>query len=150
MRKTTINIIALLLIVLFTHAALIKLLDYSTFRHQLMEYPLLSPFAGFIAWALPAVELITAVLLIRARTYFAGFTLSLILMTGLSSYIIFLLNSHYDVPCACQGLLGFTSWPAQLKFNMIFTLVALAGFLLQLLVREEAKVMRFTPAQERI
>jgi len=149
MKKITINIIAVLLIVLFTHAGLIKLLDYSTFSNQLAQYPLLSPFAGFIAWFFPVMELVIAALLIKPRTYFLGFSLSLVVMVAISSYIIFLLNAHYTVPCACEGLLGFTSWPAQLKFNMIFVLIALAGFLLQLLVREEAKTIRFSPAAKR-
>lgn len=142
MKKTTINIVSVLLITLFVHAALIKGLDYGTFRNQLAVYPLLGPFATIIAWLLPAAELTTAVLLIWPGTRMLGLTFSLSLMTILTGYIIFLLNTGHDVPCACEGLLGLASWPAQLRFNIIFLLIALLGFLLQLLAHQEARLFR--------
>lgn len=147
MKKITINVISVLLIILFVHAGLIKWLDYSTFRSQIASYPLLSPFAGLIAWVFPAIEIATAVLLVSARTRTLGLSLSLGLMTMLSGYIIFLLSAAVDAPCACQALFGLTSWPTQLKFNMIFMLIALLGLLLQLLAVQEHRIGRFTTAK---
>lgn len=147
MKKITIQVIAVMLIILFVHAGLIKWLDYSTFKAQLSAYPLLSPFAGLIAWLFPAIEMATAALLVSSRTRTIGLSLSLALMTMLSGYIVYLLGSAADVPCACQALLGLSSWPAQLKFNLIFTLIALLGFLLQLLAIQEEKIGRFSTAK---
>jgi uncharacterized membrane protein YphA (DoxX/SURF4 family) len=147
MKKVTINVIAVMLIILFVHAGLIKWMDYTTFKTQLSAYPLLSPFAGVIAWLFPAIEMATAMLLVPARTRTLGLAASLALMTILSGYIVFLLNAAADVPCACQALLGFTSWPAQLKFNMVFMLIALLGLLLQLLAVQEVKIGRFRTAK---
>jgi uncharacterized membrane protein YphA (DoxX/SURF4 family) len=144
MKRIAINIVAVLLIILFVHAGLIKWLDYTTFKNQLSVYPLLSPFAGVIAWLFPAMELFVACLLISGRARTLGLSLSVGLMTLLSGYIIFLLNTGYNVPCACETLLGFTSWPAQLKFNLVFLLVALSGLLLQLLAVQEGKMEHFT------
>lgn len=147
MKKVTINVISVMLIILFVHAGLIKWMDYSTFKTQLSAYPLLSPFAGVIAWLFPAIEMATAVLLVSARTRTLGLAVSLSIMTILSAYIIFLLNAAADAPCACQALLGFTTWPAQLKFNMIFMLIALLGLLLQLLAVQEVRISRFRTAK---
>ena len=147
MKKIAINVIAVMLIILFVHAGLIKWLDYTAFKNQLSVYPLLSPFAGVIAWLFPAMELAVAGLLVSGRARMLGMSLSVGLMTLLSGYIIFLLNTGYNVPCACQTLLGLTSWPAQLKFNMVFLLIALSGLLLQLLVVQEAKMEEFTAVE---
>ncbi len=144
MKKVTVNIISVLLIILFVHAALIKGLDYGVFKNQLSAYPLLSPFAGLIAWMLPAAELLTACLLISPRSRMIGLSVSLSLMVLLSGYIIFLLQTADKAPCACQGLLGLATWPAQLKFNLVFLLIALLGFLLQLLAIQEERLLRFT------
>lgn len=147
MKKTAIQVITVMLIILFVHAGLIKWLDYATFKSQLSAYPLLSPFAGIIAWLFPAIEIATAALLVSSRTRSIGLTLSLALMTILSGYIIYLLGAAANAPCACQTLLGFSSWTTQLKFNLIFTLIALLGFLLQLLVTLEEKTGRFSAAE---
>jgi uncharacterized membrane protein YphA (DoxX/SURF4 family) len=147
MKKIMIRVISVMLIILFVHAGLIKWLDYSTFKAQLSAYPLLSPFAGLIAWLFPAIEMATAALLIPARTRTIGLSLSLVLMTMLSGYIVYLLGAAADAPCACQTLLGFSSWPSQLKFNMIFMLIALSGFLLQLLTTQEEKIGHFSTAK---
>ncbi|HEY0611726.1 MAG TPA: MauE/DoxX family redox-associated membrane protein [Chitinophaga sp.] len=147
MKKITIQVIAVMLIILFVHAGLIKWLDYSTFKSQLSAYPLLSPFAGVIAWLFPAIEIAAAALLVFPRTRTLGLSVSLGLMTMLSGYIIYLLGSAADAPCACQALLGFSSWPTQLRFNLIFTLIALLGFLLQLLATQEEKIGRFSAAK---
>jgi hypothetical protein len=147
MKKITIQVITVMLIILFVHAGLIKWLDYSTFKSQLSAYPLLSPFAGVIAWLFPAIEMATAALLVAARTRTLGLSLSLGLMVMLSGYIIYLLGSDANAPCACQALLGFSSWPTQLKFNLIFMLIALLGFLLQLLATQEEKIGRFSAAK---
>ncbi|GAA0558154.1 MauE/DoxX family redox-associated membrane protein [Chitinophaga japonensis] len=141
MKKVAVTVITLLLVILFTHAGLIKLLDHRVFLEELRSYPLLAPFAGPIARGLPTAELILATLLMWPRTRFLGLSLALLLMAVFAGYIIFLLNGAYQVPCTCETLLGFTTWTAQLKFNLVFLLVALSGFLLQLIMREEERVM---------
>lgn len=149
MKKIAINVICVMMIILFVHAGLIKWLDNTTFKNQLSVYPLLSPFAGVIAWLFPAMELVVAGLLVSGCARTLGLSLSVGLMTLLSGYIIFLLSTEYNVPCACETLLGFTSWPAQLKFNLVFLLVALSGLLLQLLAVREAKMEHFTTSKHK-
>ena len=61
------EVVAFLFILLFVYAALSKLLDFETFRVQLAQSPLLSAYAGIIAWLVPGVEILIALLLIIPR-----------------------------------------------------------------------------------
>ena len=58
MKKTmVIEIICALFIILFMYAALTKLLDYEKFRVQIGQSPLLTAFAGWIAWMVPVARM---------------------------------------------------------------------------------------------
>jgi membrane protein CcdC involved in cytochrome C biogenesis len=59
-REFTVNVISLLFIVLFIYAAISKVLDYETFTIQLAQSPLLSAYAGIIAWLVPGGEIVIA------------------------------------------------------------------------------------------
>jgi hypothetical protein len=126
-RSVIIEIIAALLILLFLYASLSKALAYPVFAAQLRTHPLLKRFAGFLAWAVPAAELIVAALLFIPSTRRAGFTGALALMTVFTLYIagMLLLDSH--LPCSCNGILQNLTWKQHLIFNIFFTLLAFTG-----------------------
>src|SRR5690606_27024460 len=71
--------VSYLFVLLFLYAAISKLLDFETFTVQLAQSPLLSAYAGFIAWAVPCLEILIAVLLtlpnFRIPALYAAFTL---------------------------------------------------------------------------
>lgn len=116
--------ISILFIVLFVYAAISKLLDFESFSLQLAQSPLLSAFAGVIAWLVPGGELVIALLLLipRFRTFglYAFFTL----MVMFTAYIYIILNYSDFVPCSCGGVLEDLSWTQHLIFNLIFILLA--------------------------
>ena len=58
MQKVILELICLLYILLFVYAAVSKLLDFENFQVQLGQSPLLSAFAGWVAWIVPIVEII--------------------------------------------------------------------------------------------
>ncbi|HLV93463.1 MAG TPA: MauE/DoxX family redox-associated membrane protein [Aequorivita sp.] len=116
--------IAYLFILLFVYAAVSKLLDFETFRIQLAQSPLLSAYAGIIAWAVPGVELLISVFLLfswyRRLALYACFTL----MVMFTAYIYIILNFSDFVPCSCGGVLEKLSWGEHLVFNLVFILFA--------------------------
>src|SRR5690606_21323683 len=115
--------IASLLILLFVYAGISKLLDYDTFKFQLGRSPYVTNMAGFVAWALPAGEIIIAVLLIFQRTRLLGLYASFSLMLLFTGYIYTMLNFSHYIPCSCGGVLSEMSWMQHLIFNIVFTIL---------------------------
>jgi uncharacterized membrane protein YphA (DoxX/SURF4 family) len=129
-RSLIIEIIAALLILLFAYAAITKLLSYAEFKEQLIYSPIGKRFAGLLAWLVPAAELIIAISLLIPAYRKTGFCLSFLLMLSFTLYVYYVLNFVYEVPCACGGVLSRMGWKEHLVFNIIYTLIALAGILL--------------------
>jgi len=67
-QKVTIEIISSSLILLFVYAASSKLIEYSAFKTQLMNQLFFKAFAGMVAWIVPSVELLIALMLVAKVT----------------------------------------------------------------------------------
>jgi len=124
-RTTIVEIISVLLLSLFLYAAIAKMMDYTLFREQLAVSPILHLFAGFIAWALPAVELAVVVLLMVPRWRLKGLYLSLGLLLAFIGYIVAMMAISDKLPCSCGGLLEQLSWKGHIVFNAIFSVLAI-------------------------
>src|SRR5690348_15832063 len=85
--RTIIEIITVLFILLFVYAAVSKLLDYRKFRVQLGQSPLLTAFVGWVAWIIPAVEILIALLLTTGRCRHVGLYAAFSLMVMFTAYI---------------------------------------------------------------
>lgn len=129
-KKSVVDIITYLFIILFIYASVNKLLDYENFSTELGKSPLLTAFAGWVAWAVPVVELIVVVLLTVPRLCLAGLYAAFSLMTMFTAYIVAILRFSDYVPCSCGGVLQNMSWNQHLVFNIVFVLLALAGIFL--------------------
>jgi len=135
-KKTTlIEIICALFVILFIYTGLNKLLDYDGFSFQLGRSPYLQNFSRPIALLLPPGELLVALALIVKRTRLAGFYASFFLMSLFTGYVAIMLSLSYYLPCSCGGILQALSWQGHLIFNSAFTVLAVAGTLLQYRVR---------------
>ena len=130
-RKIFLEIINMLLALLFTYAAVSKLLDYETFKTQLGNSPFISKFSAILAWALPLGEILLALSLIFSQTRLIGMYASLFLMTMFSAYIFGMLKYSYYIPCSCGGILSKMGWTTHLIFNLGFVGLSIAGILLQ-------------------
>jgi len=124
------NIIAALFILLFVYAASSKLLDYQKFRIQLGQSPLLTSFAGTVAWAIPLIEILISIILTTNRFRLSGLYASYSLMTLFSAYIIAITKFSQFIPCSCGGILQHMSWSQHFIFNIFFVLLALIGILI--------------------
>lgn len=130
LKSNTTYTIALLYILLFTYAAVSKILDFENFQIQLGQSPLLSPFAGAVSYGVIIVELVLVILLTIKRTQKIGFYGSLLLMTMFTTYIYIILNYSSFVPCSCGGILEKLGWTEHMIFNIAFILLALIAILI--------------------
>lgn len=126
-KELLIQLTAALLIVLFLYAALSKLDTYAEFRDQLRMHEILKPYAGFISWALPTIEILVSALLFLPISRFAGFIGSLVLMIMFTIYIAGMLLWDSNLPCSCGGVLKHLSWKDHLVFNIFFLALAIFG-----------------------
>ena len=132
MRKAIItDIIAALFILLFVYAAISKLIDYQKFRVQLGQSPLLTAFAGWVAWVIPSMEILISLLLITARFRLIGLYASFTLMVMFSAYIVAITKFSEFIPCSCGGVLYKMNWSQHLAFDIVFVVLAVIALVLR-------------------
>jgi putative oxidoreductase len=129
MKKLTDALPTALLVLLFVYAAAAKLADTEAFRGQLYNQAFPHELAGFLFYALPAIELVTVALLLYPATEQYGLLLSLVLLLAFTGYIALVLGHAFPrVPCSCGGILSHMGWKTHLAFNGLC--LALNGYAL--------------------
>ncbi len=130
-RKTLLlDLVCALFILLFLYTALSKLYDFETLRVQLGRSPLLTDISELVAWAVPAIEIVLAGILMVPRTRDIGLYGSFTLMVMFTAYIFAILNFSDVIPCSCGGVISKLSWSGHLVLNIFFTFLAAAGILM--------------------
>jgi hypothetical protein len=130
MSKPLRSLLPALLVLLFSYAAVSKLLTFALFQRQLLNQPIPPQLARPLAWLLPLTELLTAGLLLFRPTRLAGLWAAFGLMALFSGYIALVLSGFWDrVPCSCGGILSHLSWQAHFWFNLCFLGIALTALL---------------------
>jgi putative oxidoreductase len=125
-KRTFIEIIASLFVLLFVYTALSKLFLPEKFKWALGKSPLISSYKDIIVWAIPSVELALALLLFFPKTRRWGLLSSFILMSIFTVYISYMMLFTPKLPCSCGGIIQYMTWKQHLVFNILFT--ALAGW----------------------
>jgi hypothetical protein len=132
MKKTTIiESIVVLYVILFLYTGISKLMEYSVFKQQLADSPILAPVSKPIALGLPWLEFLITVLLVIPKWRLKGLYSTLILMTLFTIYIIAILLFSTNIPCSCGGILAELSWKQHVIFNCIFIALSVLGINLQ-------------------
>lgn len=123
--------VSILLILLFVYTGLSKLVDYESFRGQMLNQPLPEGFTGQLAWSVPTTELVTALLLIIKPARMLGLVFSTVLMTIFTLYVGLILNNVFEwIPCSCGGIMESLSWKGHFVLNALFLLMSLSGLML--------------------
>ena len=135
-KTVVITVITYAFVLLFTYAAVSKLLDFENFRVQLAQSPLLSAYAGMVSYGVIALELLISLLLLIPQTRKAALYASFVLMVAFTVYIYLILNYSDFVPCSCGGILEKLGWKEHLVFNII--MVGLACIALFWVKKERA------------
>jgi len=126
-----VKFISFLFALLFTYAATSKLLEYETFTLQLSQSPLLSSYAGIVAWLIPGLEILIAIFLILPRYRKIGMYASFFLMVLFTTYIYIILNYADFIPCSCGGVLEKLTWEQHIFFNFVFILFAIVATIIE-------------------
>jgi uncharacterized membrane protein YphA (DoxX/SURF4 family) len=130
-RSTILEIIIFLYAILFIYTGISKLMDYSVFKEQLSESPILSPVAPLVAATLPWIEFLIVLMLVMPRWRLKGLYAAFTTMAAFTIYVIVLVSISSKLPCSCGGIMAQLSWPQHIIFNIAFTAIAIAGIILQ-------------------
>ena len=142
-RAVIIDAVAAATIVLYVYAAMSKLLAYPLFTAQLAMHPLLKPFAGWLAWGVPAAELLIAALLVIPFTRLIGLYGSAILLFIFTVYLTGMILTDSHLPCSCGGIISGFTWRQHIVFNLVFLGLAVTGITLD--KRKDKTALSFVP-----
>lgn len=124
------EMVCFLYIILFTYAAISKLIDFENFQTQLGQSPLLSAYAASISFLVIFTELGLVLALSLRVSRIKALYLSVGLMTVFTTYIILILNFSSFIPCSCGGILEKLGWTEHLIFNLFFIFIGSCSLLL--------------------
>ncbi len=130
-KNILLEFICFLYILLFVYAAMSKLLVFDEFKIQIGQSAMLTPFVNIVAWAIPFLEILIALLLIIPRFKLLGLLAAFNLMVMFTAYIFIILNFSNDVPCSCGGVIEKLGWAEHLIFNIAFVVLAAVGILIK-------------------
>lgn len=129
-RSVVINLTCALFVLLFTYAALSKILDFQKFQIELGKSPLINSFSIWVAYGIPVSELVLVFLLFVQRTQLFALYCSFSLMIMFTAYIIAILQYSDYIPCSCGGVLQNMTWTEHVWFNVFFIVISAASVLL--------------------
>lgn len=122
--------ISLFFIILFTYAAVSKLINLNVFHLQLEQSPFIALFAGWLVWVVPVIQIVIALMFFSTRFRSSALFLSFFLMIFFSFYIFAVLNFAQSIPCSCGGIISSWTWSQHLIFNICVISIAIIGIVL--------------------
>jgi putative oxidoreductase len=139
------EVIIFLIVLLFAYTAADKLIEHKKFVFQLSLAPmpyikLLSP---YLSWLVPLTEIFIVITLLMERTRLAGLYTSIVLLTFFEIYVIYMLTSGLDLPCACGGVISLMTWKQHIPFNAFF--IAINFIAIKLHNKERSSTVSFEP-----
>jgi uncharacterized membrane protein YphA (DoxX/SURF4 family) len=115
------------LILLWTYTGLEKLLDFKSNSKAFHNQVFPSEIAEILAYAIPIIELVLAILLIFKIIRWWAFMGSLLLLSVFSTYIgLIWIEAFPRVPCSCAGIIAQLGWGQHLILNLV--LIAMSGW----------------------
>jgi len=140
MRERVIKFASILLIILWIYTGGSKLLDFPSFSHQ-VELQNFSPLlTDILKYAIPFIEVCTAVLLCIKITFRIGLVLSLITIGSFTVYTILVLAGFYPkTPCSCGGIIKELSWRNHLIFNLLVVVINITALSLTIIKERRLK-----------
>ncbi|WP_251795685.1 MULTISPECIES: MauE/DoxX family redox-associated membrane protein [unclassified Arenibacter] len=130
-RRTIVEVISLLFIILFAYAGLTKFLEGHRFYDNIRNSPILGgeTMAFLASWMVPLAELAVALLLVRTRTRLMGLYGAMGLMLLFTGYTMAIVFFAPYKPCSCGGVISLLSWEQHLVLNVALLLLALPAIL---------------------
>lgn len=130
-RGIHLNFICFILSLLFTYAAVSKLLDIQKFQVELSKSPMLTIAAVPLSYGVPLTEISLSIVIFIPAFRLVGLYACYSLMTIFTAYIVIIMNYSYYIPCSCGGILQKLGWKEHLVFNVVFVLIILVGIVME-------------------
>jgi uncharacterized membrane protein YphA (DoxX/SURF4 family) len=119
-KNVYIDTISFLFVLLFVYTATSKFLDFTLFKEQIAQSPILAPVAKGIAWLVPLSEVGISLMLLIPALRLKGLYLASGLMIAFTIYILLIMKFSAHLPCSCGGVISLLSWKDHLIFNSVF------------------------------
>lgn len=129
-KKDFVAIVAILYILLFVYTASSKLMHLGVFQLRLERMPYIAPYAQWISWGIPFLELVIVGLLLFNGYRRIGLFASLILLGLFTTYITIVLKYSGSIPCSCGGIISALGWKDHILLNTTFMVLAVLGIIL--------------------
>ncbi|MVN91489.1 MauE/DoxX family redox-associated membrane protein [Mucilaginibacter aquatilis] len=131
-RSFIIDMVISLLVLLFVHTAVSKLLAYADYRLSMGRQALPKALLPVLVPVLPAAELLAAACLLFRRTRRIGLYVSAILMLVFTTYVALAVSGFFPhLPCSCGGVIAGMGWTAHLILNVIVLLLNILAIVLE-------------------
>ncbi|MBO9154838.1 MauE/DoxX family redox-associated membrane protein [Chitinophaga sp. GCM10012297] len=131
LRKWTVEAIVAILLIVWLHTSVSKLMDFGGLQIQMRQSPVFYKNANLAAIVGPSLEILLSILLIIKRTRVVGLFGSFLLMVFFTWYVAYLMVTMPHLPCSCGGIVGWLNWSQHLALNIFLTIISLIGFFLQ-------------------
>jgi len=125
------EIVSYFFVLLFSYAAISKMVDFENFQVQIGQSPLLSAYADDVSYAVIITELLIVCMLVVPKVQLIALYASTALMSAFTVYIFLILNYSDFVPCSCGGILEKLGWTEHLIFNLICVLLGICAVLVE-------------------
>ncbi|QEC67920.1 hypothetical protein FRZ67_11640 [Panacibacter ginsenosidivorans] len=141
MKKIFPDIVAFLLIFLFTYTSINKLYSLDSFTAVLKAMPVIKPVAFILTWLIPSVELVVVALLFFPVTRLLGLQCSTALLLLFTLYLFYALAVSDDLPCSCGGIISSMTWKQHLLFNSTLILLTVTAVLFARRLEKKQKIL---------
>lgn len=122
------KILSSLLILLWIYTGLDKLIRWEDSRKAFHNQTFPAELAEVLAYAVPMVELLIALLLLFSVTRWWGYLSSILLLSVFTTYVgLIWVGAFPRVPCNCAGLLESLGWAEHFWMNLGFIGMAVWG-----------------------
>lgn len=109
---------SILLILLWTYTGIDKILHWQDSRKAFHNQTFPAELAEVLAYAVPTIELLIALLLLFSVSRWWGYLSSILLLTVFTTYVgLIWVGAFPRVPCNCAGVLESLSWKAHFWLN---------------------------------
>ena len=119
---------AVLLAFIWTYTSLDKLFLFEASRKAFHNQTFPAELAEILAYAVPAIELLIALLLLFPVTRWWGYLSSILLLTVFTTYVgLIWVGAFPRVPCNCAGILESMGWAEHFWVNSLMIGISIIG-----------------------
>ena len=124
--------LSLPLILLWTYTGFDKLIRFEVSRKAFLNQPMPNDLEEILAFVIPGIELLIALLLLFSVTRWWGYLGSILLLTVFTTYVgLIWVGAFPRVPCNCAGILESLGWAEHFWMNLGFIGLAVSGIRLE-------------------